>query len=73
MNLYTQYRIRNNANSLRYLRENSNWYKYLNRNQIFFKEFDKEMKVKYKMTPKDKLDRFTESIDKVSQIIDIFS
>lgn len=73
MNLTVQYKIKSNTNYLKFLRENSNWYKYLNRNQIFFKEFDKEMKVKYKMTPKDKLERFTESIDKVSQIIDIFS
>lgn len=73
MNLVVQYRLRSNPTYLKFLRENSGWYKYLNRNQMFFGEFEKEMKVKYKMTTKDKLERFTESIDKVSQIIDIFS
>lgn len=73
MNLIIQYKIKSNPTYLKFLRENSNWYKYLNRDQMFFSEFEKEMKVKYKLTPKDKLERFTESIDKVSQIIDIFS
>lgn len=73
MNLLVQYKLKSNPTYLKFLRENSNWYKYLNRNQMFLKEFEKEMKVKYKMTPKDKLERFTQNIDKVSQIIDIFS
>lgn len=73
MNLLVQYKLKSNPTYLKFLRENSNWYKYLNRNQMFFSEFEKEMKVKYKMTPKDKLERFTENIDKVSRIIDIFS
>ncbi|MGM9879070.1 MAG: YlbE-like family protein [Bacilli bacterium] len=73
MNLLVQYKLKSNPTYLKFLRENSNWYKYLNRNQMFLKKFEKEMKVKYKMTPKDKLERFTENIDKVSQIIDIFS
>lgn len=73
MNLLVQYKLKSSPTYLKFLRENSNWYKYLNRNQTFFSEFEKEMKVKYKMTPKDKLERFTQNIDKVSQIIDIFS
>lgn len=73
MNLLVQYKLKSNPTYLRFLRENSSWYKYLNRNQMFFSEFEKEMKVKYKLTTKDKLERFTENIDKVSQIIDIFS
>lgn len=73
MNLLVQYKLKSNPTYLKFLRENSNWYKYLNRNQMFLKELEKEMKVKYKMTAKDKLERFTQNIDKVSQIIDIFS
>ena len=73
MNLDLQYKIKSNPNYIRFLRENCNWYKYLNRSPIYFPEFEKEMKIKYKMTPKDKLDRFSKNIDKVSQIIDIFS
>lgn len=73
MNLYTQYNLKNNPNNLRFLRENSDWYKYLNRNTSYLKELEREMKIKYKLTPKDKLDRFTKNIDRVSQLIDIFS
>lgn len=73
MNIDLQYKIKSNFNYIRYLRENSVWYKYLNRSPIYFNEFEKEMKIKYKMTTKDKLDRFSKNIDKVSQIIDIFS
>lgn len=73
MNLDIQYKIKSNPNYIRFLRENSNWYKYLNRSYVYFNDFEKEMKIKYKMTPKDKLDRFSKNMDKVSQIIDIFS
>lgn len=73
MNLPLQYKIKQNPILEKYLRENSNWYKYLNRDSNYLIEFEKEMKINYKMTTKDKLDRFSKNIDKVSQIIDIFS
>ena len=73
MNLYTQYRIRNNANSLRYLRENSNWYKYLNRNSSYIKSFEQEMRQRYNLTTKDKVDKLVDSLDTVSQLLDILS
>lgn len=73
MNVYTQYSVKADPNLLRYLRENSYWYKYLNRSTYYLEEFRQEMKTRYKLTPKDKLERFTKNIDKVSQIIDIFS
>jgi len=73
MDLNIQYKIKSNPNYISFLRENSNWYKFLNRSPIYFNDFEKEMKIKYKMTPKDKLDRFSKNMDKVSQIIDIFS
>lgn len=73
MNLYVQHSLKSNFNNIKFLRENSHWYKYLNRSSNYFVEFEKEMRVKYKLTPKDKFDRFTESIDKVSKFMDIFS
>lgn len=73
MNLYTQYRIRNNSNNLRYLRENSNWYKYLNRNSSYIKPFEEEMKQRYKLTTKDKVDKLVDSLDTISQLLDILS
>ncbi len=73
MNLDIQYKVKSNPNYIRFLRENSIWYKYLNRSSIYFADFEREMKIKYKLTPKDKLDRFSKNVDKISQIIDIFS
>ena len=73
MNLYTQYRIQNNPNDLKYLRENSNWYKYLNRDTSYIKQFEEEMKQRYKLTTKDKIDKFVNSLDTVSQLLDILS
>ena len=73
MNLYTQYRIKNNSNSLKYLRENSNWYKYLNRNPDFINEMEEEMKVNYKLTTKDKIDKVKDTLSLVESFIDIMS
>ena len=73
MNLILQYKIKQNPNYQKFLRENSNWYRYLNRSPYYLTEFEKEMKVTYKMTTKDKLDRLSNNLDRISQIIDIFS
>lgn len=73
MNLYAQHSLMNNPNSIRFLRENSYFYKYINRDSKYLVYLEREMKVKYKLTVKDRIDRFTEGIDKVSQIMDIFS
>lgn len=73
MNVYTQMALRKDINNIKYLRNNSSWYKYLNRSFSYFNEFQNEMKISYKLTTKDKLDRFSKNIDKVSEIIDIFS
>lgn len=73
MNVNTQVSLKSDVNYLRFLRENSYFYKYLNRNSSYFPSFKEEMKVKYKLTPVDKIDKFRKNIDKVSQLIDIFS
>ena len=73
MSIDLQYKINSDPNYVRFLRENSHWYKYLNRSSNYLPLLEKEMKIRYKLTPKDKLDRFTKNIDKVSELIDIFS
>ena len=73
MNLYLQYKLKSNPNYIKFLRENSLWYKYLNRTPSYFTQFESEMKKRYKLTSKDKLDKITENIDRISQLIDIFS
>ena len=73
MNLLVQYKLKSNPTYLKFLRENSNWYKYLNRNSSYIKLFEQEMKQKYKLTTKDKVDKLVDSLDTVSQLLDILS
>lgn len=73
MQLFLQYKIKSNPNYVNFLRENSYWYKYLNRNPIYFKQFEENMETAYKLTTEDKIERFSQNIDKISKIIDIFS
>ena len=73
MNLLVQYKLKSNPTYLKFLRENSNWYKYLNRNSSYIKSFEQEMRQKYKLTTKDKVDKLVDSLDTVSQLLDILS
>lgn len=73
MNLRALYSIKNDYTSTKFLRENSYWYKYLNRSDSYLKDFKEDMKDKYKLKFEDKLDKFSKNLDRVSDIIDIFS
>lgn len=73
MNLLVQYKLKSNPTYLKFLRENSNWYKYLNRNSSYIKSFEQEMRQRYKLTTKDKVDKLVDSLDTVSQLLDILS
>lgn len=71
MDLFTINYIKNNPLIYKYLRENSYWYKYLNRSSRYLKELEKEMKEKYKMTTKDKIENISNSINLISNLIDV--
>ncbi len=73
MDLFTINQIRSNPNLYSYLRENSTWYKYLNRNRANLKSLDEEMKKKYKLTPEDKIEKFSRSIDLISTFMDVLN
>ncbi len=73
MFVQTQMTIRNNPNLYRYLRENSYWYKYLNRSPAFIKEMEQEMKSRYKLTPEDKMEKFSSRLDMITSIIDVLT
>ena len=73
MNIYVQYTIKNDLNSMKFLKEYSYWYKYLNRNPMYLKEFKDDMRKRYNLTFEDKLDRFSKNLDRISNFIDIFS
>ena len=55
----------------RFLRENSYWYKELNRNSNSFRYFVSDMKVKYKLTPEDKINRTIENIGVIQSFLDV--
>ena len=65
------YRINNDINLKKFLRENSYWYKELNRNDNSFKYFVDDMKVKYKLTPSDKINRTIDNISMIQSFLDI--
>ena len=65
------YKINNDINLKRFLRENSYWYKELNRNPNSFKYFVEDMKVKYKLTTEDKINRTIDNINMISAFLDV--
>jgi hypothetical protein len=66
-----QYRINSDINLKNFLRENSYWYKELNRNSNSFKYFVEDMKVKYKLTTSDKINRTIDNISMIQSFLDV--
>ena len=73
MRIETLIKLRSDINNINYLRENSYWYKYLNRSDAYFKEFEEEMKERYKITPEERLKKMKDAVESVSKIIDILN
>lgn len=69
MSLDIQYKIKNNANYLKFLRENSYWYKYLNRNPAYFKQFEEEVKNAYKLRPSDRISKALNTFEMVQTLL----
>lgn len=72
MNLDIQFKIKNNPNYQRYIRENSHWYKILNRTPEAFKQFEEEVKDKYRLRPSDRISKVLENIEMVQAILSTF-
>ena len=66
-----QGRINADINLKRFLRENSYWYKALNRNENVFDEFVYDMKVKYKLTTSDKINRTIDNIGMLQSFLEV--
>lgn len=73
MKIDVKLKIKQNPNNSKFLKENSYWYKYLNRNQSYYIDFENAMKVRYKLTPEDRMSKMREGIDTLTKIIDILS
>ena len=66
-----QNKINNDINLKRFLRENSYWYKILNRNENAFNDFVNEMKIKYKLTTTDKINRTIDGIGMLQSFLEV--
>ena len=66
-----QSKINADINLKRFLRENSYWYKALNRNEKVFDEFVYDMKVKYKLTTSDKINRTIDNIGMLQSFLEV--
>ncbi len=64
--------FRENPKYYEYLKNNSYYFKALNRGSFDFKEFEREMKVKYKERATDKLSSAVENIELISSVLDVF-
>lgn len=73
MQLETQFQINSDPRLKSFLRENSYWYKYLNRSPAYIKPFIKEMRDKYKLTPKDRINKITNDINTFKTFLSILS
>ena len=71
MSYEIQRRIDSDINLKKYLRENSYWYKRLNRSSNSFPMFVEEMKVKYKLTTSDKINRTLDNISMFQSFLDV--
>ena len=63
-------KIYNEPNLFRYLRENSSWYKYLNR-RMPLNNFENEMKERYGLRFKDKVNKFSNTSQLLKAFIDV--
>jgi len=63
-------KIYNDPNCLRYLRENSSWYKKLNRG-VSVEEMIKEMKERYGLRFRDKVDKVSTGIDLINAFMNV--
>lgn len=63
-------RIYSNPNTLRYLRENSHWYKLLSRG-VKVEQLEEEMKEKYGLRFKDKVDKIGTGMDLINAFMNV--
>ncbi len=71
MSLDIYMRINQDYRQKSFLRENSHWYKYLNRSNTYYKDFIDDMKDKYKLTPKDKINKVIDNINMITTFLDV--
>ena len=71
MDLYTINYIKNNPIIHNYLREEPSWYKQLNRSSKNLKPLEELAKKHYKLTPQDRLESLSQSINIINNFLDV--
>lgn len=71
MQLITQNYLRNKKNLYDFLKLNSSYIKYLNRDSNNIKQFESDMKEKYKIKTSDKVNDFLDNIDMISSMLEV--
>ena len=71
MTFTLQNKINSDINLKKFLRENSYWYKSLNRNEDVFPDFVSDMKVKYKLTTSDKINKTIDNISMLQSFLEV--
>ena len=64
-------KIYNDKNALKYLRENSYWYKELNRNDNAVNQMIEQMKERYGLRFKDKVNKAKTSLDLINAFMQV--
>lgn len=71
MDLYTINYIKNNPVVYRFLREYPSWYKELNRSSEPLKIIEELAKKRYQLTTEDRMKKFSQGINLISNFIDV--
>ena len=71
MQLPIMMKINEDSIQKQFLREYSYWYKYLNRDIAYYKDFLNDMKLKYKLTTSDKINKLVADINMFKSILDV--
>lgn len=66
-------KIYSNPLYLEYLRYHPNWYVILNNDENMYKEFEKEIKVAYKITAYDRIESLKKQVDFVNGMLKYFN
>lgn len=71
MTVELQLKINSDPRLKSFIRQYPNWYKLLNRNPNLFNEFIQDMKVKYKITTADRLNKTLDSISMFQTFLEV--
>ena len=66
-----QLKISSDPRLVSFIRQYPIWYKRLNRNPLLFREFNEDMKDKFKIRPSDRLNKTLENISMIQTFLNV--